>query len=64
MDGHPVQQWSNLPGSVDHAEGGQVAVAEAEERHEDDIVGVVVENGRQVLMVDVAVHEQRHKDYT
>ena len=50
--------------AVNHAEVAEVAVADGEEDHEHDEVGVAVEHDRQVALrgSGVTVHEQRDED--
>lgn len=48
-----------------HAEAGQVSTGEGEEDHEDDEPGIVLKDDRQIVAgLNVAQHEERHKDHT
>lgn len=51
--------------SKTHAQAGQVSVTEGEEDHEDDEPAVMLEENWQVdTRLNVAQHEEGHKDHT
>lgn len=50
-------------GCIGHAEAGQVAVGQGEQRHDDDVSTVVTEEDGQPGVGDVAHHEERDEEH-